>query len=181
MRNLPRLAGIPLVATLALGACQTPERPAHVELRCAEVDVAAAANPEGWDPQKAADLARNYADEVNSIRVAFQKQPGAQGATGSQRERILENLRRLRLSTRHLAAQLRDCKGRDETLGIARQVGRQIRDLRTSASGAIPSYDMQQRVDQLNQTLEQLAALYGVTVEEIFRQTPGTTPATPSE
>ena len=69
--------------------------------------------------------------------------------------------------------QLEAGKGRDETLPTARRIGMFIRDARVDAYGWTPSEGLETKVDAARATLGELATLYGATLEDVFRKTPG--------
>lgn len=137
-----------------------------------------------WSQEKAAQLARLLADEVSDIRVSWNKAPpGSQGARLKQRQRLRDDLYKLKNSTRKLARELESGKNREETLPSARRVGVLIRDARTSAAGSVPSIDLEQKITSAEKTIERLAAMYGASMDDVVRKTGASThratPATP--
>ena len=127
-----------------------------------------------WQQEKAAKLARTLADQTNDIRLTIKKAtPGSMGIMRRKRFALEEDIRLIRNTSKHLANQLEAGKGRDETLPSARRLGMFIRDARVDASGWVPPEWIETKIDVARNTLGELAALYGATLEDVFRNTPG--------
>ncbi len=127
-----------------------------------------------WQQEKAAKLARKLADQTNDIRMTIKKAtPGSMGIMRRKRFRLEEDIRLLRNTSKHLANQLEAGKGREETLPSARRLGMFIRDARVDAYGWVPPEWIETKIDVARNTLRELAGLYGATLEDIYRKTPG--------
>ncbi|MEE2703329.1 MAG: hypothetical protein VX614_04840 [Myxococcota bacterium] len=126
-----------------------------------------------WDQARATQLAEQISKQVGLVRVTLKKAaPGTAGRTRKQQYRLEEDLRLIRNSSRHLAKQLESGKSRDETLPTARRVGMFVRDARVSAAGWTPPAWIKEKLDPARDSLAELAELYGVTLQEVYRNTP---------
>jgi len=138
------------------------------------VSGAVAAEEDPWQQEQAAKLARQLADQVADLRLTMKQAiPGTVGTTRRNRFRLEEDIRMIRSAAKHLAVQLEAGKGREETLPTARNLGMYIRAARVDASGWVPPEWIETKLGAARGTLEELVPLYGVTLEEVYRQTPG--------
>ena len=127
-----------------------------------------------WQQEKAAKLARKLAEQTSDLRLTMKRAaPGTMGIARQKKFALEEDLRLIRSTSKHLANQLKAGKGRDETLPTARRIGMFIRDARVDAYGWTPSEGLETKVDAARATLGELAALYGATLQDVFRNTPG--------
>ena len=135
---------------------------------------AAAEEEDPWQQEQAAKLARQLSDQVADLRLTMKQAiPGTVGTTRRKRFRLEEDIRMIRSAAKHLAIQLEAGKGREETLPTARNLGMYIRAARVDASGWVPPQWIETKLGAARGTLAELVPLYGVTLEEVYRQTPG--------
>ena len=71
------------------------------------------------------------------------------------------------ISTKRLATQLEQGKGREETRPTARRVGSFLRDTRADARGAVASATMLKKIEAANATIAELAVMYGVDPDDV--------------
>ncbi len=127
-----------------------------------------------WDQARATRLAEQLSKQVAEARASLKgAAPGTTGRTRKQQYRLEDDLRLIRSSSRHLAKQLAGGKSRDETLPTARRIGMFVRDARVSAAGWTPPAWIKEKLDPARKSLGELAELYGVSLQEVYRGTPG--------
>ncbi len=138
------------------------------------VSGAVAEEEDPWQQEEAARLSKQLADQVGDLRLTMKQAiPGTVGTTRKNRFRLEEDIRMIRNAAKHLAAQLEAGKGRDETLPTAQNIGMFIRAARADAAGWVPPEWIETKLDAARGTLEKLVPLYGATMEDVYRQTPG--------
>ncbi len=129
---------------------------------------AARAEEDGWDQERAAKLARKLTEQVSDMRRHLKRQaPGTVGIMLHRRFALEEDLRLLGHTTKRLATQLEQGKGREETRPTARRVGSFLRDIRTHARGAVASAAMLERIEAANTTIAELAVMYGADPDDV--------------
>ncbi len=127
-----------------------------------------------WQQEEAVKLAKRLAEQAGDIRLTMRRaSPGSLGTTRPREFRLEEDVRLIRNTARHLARQLEEGKGREETLPTARRVAMFIRDARVNASGWAPPEWIESKIDSARNTISELAALYGAELADVFRNTPG--------
>jgi len=125
------------------------------------------AEESAWDQARATELAQKLASLTGQLRLEVSRDYQQMGAMERRRFELAETLRLIRNGSRHLANQLVQGNGRDETRPTARRLGVWIRDARTTARGMVFTERMQPTIDQANEVIAELATLYGADPSDV--------------
>lgn len=122
-----------------------------------------AADP--WNAEKAAAAATRLAEALNGLRDALRKAPGGMGgfAGGSSGVHSLrDRLRLMESESKHLARQLRDGEGRDETYPVFRRIDEIRRSAVDPAERMFLQQPVLEKIQVARPAMEELAGYYGV-------------------
>lgn len=124
---------------------------------------------QAWDQEKVAQIAADLATAAADLRQVFRRSQGsAQIASGGARSqlRLSDLLRLIQSETRHLARELADGKGRDETEFAYQRLMMTIRDARENARRMFLHKDVLEAVDKTAALRQQLGAFYEAPASE---------------
>ena len=117
-----------------------------------------------WNAEEVQGLADQLAKELTDARHAVRKEAGFKSATsGSDRaaQQFDEKLRLLEKSAKQYAARVRGGGGFEETSGIARKVGVQLRDLEVLGRRLLITKPTLETLNAAQRTVNQLSPYYG--------------------
>lgn len=128
--------------------------------------VSASAHATEWDQVKVTTIAGELGDAVNEVHKAISRNRSA-GTVGSGQASdfmlLRDRVRVARNESRHLAASLRDGKGRDETVHAYDRLMTLVRDAREVGRRMMIGQDVQSRVQVASEKLDELAPYYAKT------------------
>jgi hypothetical protein len=108
-------------------------------------------------------IAENLADAANDVyRSIVRKRTGAQVGSGQASSflRLKDRTRLARNETRHLARQLQEGKGRDETLPVYERLMTLVRDIREDARRMFIEEPTLDKIGAAGDLLRQIAPYY---------------------
>ena len=117
-----------------------------------------------WNAEEVQGLADQLAKELTEARHAVRKESGFKStASGSDRaaQQFDEKLRLLEKSAKQYAARVRGGGGLEETSGIARKVGVQLRDLEVLSRRLLLTKPTLETLKAAQKTINQLSPYYG--------------------
>jgi uncharacterized membrane protein YccC len=131
-------------------------------LALASLPIPSSAELATWDQARVTALAKQLADNTSALYDTFYNQPTATLGSGQNRAfyRLQQKIRRIRLESRHLAAELKDGKGHDETLPSFEDIMELVRDAQVEAPKIFQSQQIQDKARACRETLEQIAPFY---------------------
>ena len=124
----------------------------------------ASSERKAWNAEEVQVLADQLAKELTEARHAVRKESGFKSTTsGSDRaaQQFDEKLRLLEKSAKQYAARVRGGGGLDETSGIARKVGVQLRDLEVLSRRLLLTKPTLETLKAAQKTINQLSPYYG--------------------
>ncbi len=121
--------------------------------------------PRVWDQEKLTQLTADLAEAMSAVRTSARNEPSViqrQQMNDRTVAQYLESLRMLERSTGQLSRRIRDGKGRDETMNLARRIGTLLRDAQVSG----------RRLDIPKMTMERIDVAMALIdeIEPYFRQ-----------
>ena len=117
-----------------------------------------------WNAEEVQALADQLAKEVTEARHAVRKESGFNStASGSDRaaQQFDEKLRLLEKSAKQYAARVRGGGGLEETSGIARKIGVQLRDLEVLSRRLLLTKPTLETLTAAQKTINRLSPYYG--------------------
>lgn len=152
-----RLAVIAVSALLALAlACQSSQGGAGPKDRQIE--------QVPWDAEQVTSLTAQLATQMTAVRQSVRLEPGIGDLLRMQASnavRLTDLLRILERSTKQLAVRVADGGGLDETTGLIKKIGSQLRSARVHARSLMLTEPTLEVVEQARETLEALSPYYG--------------------
>ena len=123
----------------------------------------AAAEETTWDQAKVTELAQAFSKDIQAVKLAYRREPGEMIATGDRRSRyeLKQSIRLLDSEARHLAKQLADGKGRDETYPVFRRLEEIRREAGVHARRTMLTQPTLEKIAAARSHLEGLAPYYG--------------------
>ncbi len=124
----------------------------------------ASSDRKAWNAEEVQALADQLAKELTEARHAVRKETGFKSsASGSDRaaQQFDEKLRLLEKSAKQYAARVRGGGGFEETSGIARKVGVQLRDLEVLGRRLLITKPTLETLNAAQRTVNQLSPYYG--------------------
>jgi hypothetical protein len=122
-----------------------------------------------WDQDRVTGIAEKLADAANDVyRSVVRKQTGAQVGSGQANSflRLKDKTRLARNETRHLAKQVQDGKGRDETFPIYQRLMTLVRDIRSDARRMYLEAPTLDKIAAAGDLLRQIAPYYDAKANE---------------
>ncbi|RIL04752.1 MAG: hypothetical protein DCC71_12950 [Proteobacteria bacterium] len=115
-----------------------------------------------WDQAQVGAIARKLATASDELRDTFQKAPPPTAGSGQTREyhELKQDVRRVQMEARELAASLERGAGRDETLPIYESLMQLVRSARVTAGHVFTTQDVQQKASAAREALNQLSPYY---------------------
>ncbi len=126
--------------------------------------LAGATSAEEWNQEDATAAAVELREATQALYDSFYKQP-TQGIGSGQARAYLElkqQLRRVRLESRHLANSLEGGEGHDETLPIYRNLMEEVRSAQENARSVYSTSPVVEKANVARAALEKLAAFYAL-------------------
>ncbi len=121
-----------------------------------------------WNQEQAATMAADLAQALNGLRDALRREPDSSivpGGGSRQKHRVRDRLRLMETESKYLASQLRDGRGRDETLPVFKRINEIRRDTADDARRMFLQEPVLAKIDAAREPLEELAGFYGVKLE----------------
>jgi hypothetical protein len=115
-----------------------------------------------WDQERVTAIAKEFAEAAQGVQDAFRKEPSQNIGSGQSRSyyRLQQLVRRIKTEARHLASQLENGKGHEETLPIYQNLMEEVRDAREDARRTFTSSFVLDKVAVANDALRRLAPYY---------------------
>lgn len=115
-----------------------------------------------WDQARVTATATEFAEAAQGVQDAFYKEPSQNIGSGQARSyyRLKQLVRRIKTEARHLAAQLEEGKGFDETLPVYENLMQLIADAREDARRTFTSNFVLDKVAVANDALRRLTPYY---------------------
>ena len=134
-----------------------------------DVSAAPAPDPTAWNQERASSQAADLETALSGLRQALRNEPSASivpGGGSRQRHRIRDRLRLMENESRYLASQLKEGRGRDETLPVFERIDEIRRDVVQDARRIFLQKPVLDKIDAARGPLEELAKLYGVQLRQ---------------
>lgn len=128
---------------------------------------AGAALATAWDQAAVTALAMQLADAAGDVRQSVRMAPSARPAGSRNRARALDDLRVVENSINHLARQLEQGKGAEDTYPTFQRIQTLRRDIAMRARQAALTEPTISKFETARGLLEQLAPYYAAEVEAI--------------
>jgi 3-methyladenine DNA glycosylase AlkD len=116
-----------------------------------------------WDQAKVSELAKQLSVAITEVRTVALKEPALRDREAPNRraaDQYLSTLKRLETSCRQLARKLEAGEDREQTMGVARKIGTQLRDAQEFGRRSMTTEQQWLTVDPAVALINQLSPYY---------------------